>query len=73
MKILFPHEELIHENYPHITPSLHPIPQSKKKNRKVSAHFPITMTMCKHWSKLVSCSPSRGDCGEVSSLQSHSF
>ena len=48
-----------------ITPSPQPFP-TKKSTLKVSAHYPITITMCKQWSKFATCSPSHGDSGGVS-------
>ena len=55
----------------HIAPSLQPHPQTKKK-LKTFVHFPITITVCKHWSKFVTCSPSPRNCGGVSHPQRHS-
>ena len=49
----------------HITHSPQPNPQSKRMPPKTSVHFPITITVCKHWSKFVTCSPSPRDCGGV--------
>ena len=37
----------------HTSPSPQPHPQTKKIPLKTSLHFPITITVCKHWSKLV--------------------
>ena len=53
-------------------PLLNPSP-NQKILLKTPVHFPITITICKHWSKLVTCSPSHGDCGGVSRLQRHSY
>ena len=38
-----------------------------------SVHFPITIIICKHWSKFVTCSPSPRDCEGVSHPQRHSY
>ena len=44
-----------------------PLPiQEKKIPLKMYVHFPIAITICKHWSKFVTCSPSPGDCEGVS-------
>ena len=52
------------ERSSHIAPSDQPHPQNQKKiPLKTSAHFPITITVCKHWSKFVTYSPSPRDCG----------
>ena len=40
---------------------------------KTSIHFPINITICKNWSKFVTCSPSHRDCEGVSRPQRHSF
>ena len=59
----------------HIAPSPEPHTQTKKIPLKTSVHFPITITVCKHWSKLVTCSPSPRDCGGggVSHSQRHIY
>ena len=59
--------------FPRITPSSQPLHPAKKIPLKTSVHFPITITICKHWSKFVTCSPSHGDCGGVSRPQRHSY
>ena len=42
------------ERSSHIAPSPQPHPQNQKKNpRKPTVHFPITIIICKHWSKFV--------------------
>ena len=61
------------ERSSHIAPSPQPHPQTKNIPLKTSAHFPITITVCKHWSKFVTCSPSPRDCGGVSYPQRHSY
>ena len=61
------------ERSSHIAPSPQPHPQTKKIPLKTSVHFPITITICKHWSKFVTCSPSPRDCGGVSHSQRHSY
>ena len=49
-------------------------PHPNQKNPlKTSVHFPITITVCKHWSKFVTCRPSPRDCGGVSHSQIHSY
>ena len=54
------------ERSSHIAPFPQPNPQTKRIPLKTSVHFPITITVCKHWSKFVTCSPSSRDCGGVS-------
>ena len=62
------------ESSPNISPSSQPLPITKHPPPpKTSVHFPITITICKHWSKFVTCSPSHGDCGGVSRPQRHSY
>ena len=61
------------ENFPHIAPSSQPPPPNRKIPLKTSLHFPITINICKHWSKFATCSPSHGDCGWVSRPQRHSY
>ena len=53
-----------------------PQPHTPKQNKiplKTSVRFPITVTLCKHWSKIGTCSPSPRDCGGVSHPQRHSY
>ena len=53
---------------PLLNPSFQP-----KIPLKTSVHFPITITICKHWLKFVTCSPSHGDCGGVNRPQRHNY
>ena len=57
---------------PTYPPLLNPSP-NQNILLKTPAHFPITITIFKHWSKFVTCSPSHGDCGGVSRPQRHSY
>ena len=57
------------ERSSHIAPSPQPHPQTKQIPLKTSVHFPITITVCKHWSKFVTRSPSPRNCGGVRHLQ----
>ena len=50
-----------------------PPPKQNKIPLKTSVHFPITITICKHWSKFVTCSPSPRDCGGVNHSQIHCY
>ena len=52
----------------HVAPS-----PNQKIPLKSSVHFQITITVCKRWSKFVTCSPSPRDCGGVSQPQRHSY
>ena len=61
------------ERSSHIAPSPQPRSQNQKYPLETSQHFPITITICKHWSKIVTCSPSPRDCGGVSHPQRHSY
>ena len=61
------------ESFTHITPSPEHLPKTKKIPLKTSAHFPVTITICKHCSKFVTCSPSNGDYGGASRPQRHSY
>ena len=60
------------ERSSHIAPSPQPHTQTTKIPLKTSVHFLITITVCKHWSKFVTFSPSSTDCGGVSHSQRHS-
>ena len=61
------------ERSSHIAPSPQPHPQNQKNPPKTTLHLPITIIICKHWSKFVTCSPSPRDCGGVSHSQRHSY
>ena len=61
------------ERLTHIPPPLSPTSKTKKIPLKTSLHFPITIVICKHWSKFVTCSPSPRDFGGVSHSQIHSY
>ena len=61
------------ERSSHIAPSPQPHPLNQKSSLETSVHFPITITVCKHWSKFVTCSPSPSDCWGVSHSQRHSY
>ena len=61
------------ERSSHIAPFPQPHPQTKKIPLKTSVHFQIIITVCKHWSKFVTCSPSSRDCRGVSHPQRHSY
>ena len=61
------------ESFPHLTPPLLKPSSQPKIPLETSVHFPITITMCKHWPKFETCSPSHGDCGGVSRPQRHSY
>ena len=58
--------------FSHVAPSPQP-PRTKNRPEKVCIHFQIIITVCKRWSKFVTCSPSPGDCGGVSQPQRHSY
>ena len=70
--IFFPHDKFLHGKFPLHNP-LFSTPLSRKIPLKMSVHFPITITICKHWPKFVTCSPSHGDSGGVSRPQRHSY
>ena len=70
IEFLFPHDIFLQGKiFPHSP--LPSTPQTNKVPLKTSVHFPITIIVCKHWSKFVTCSPSPGDCGGVSHPQRH--
>ena len=72
MEIFFPDEKFLHGKFPQHIPLFLP-PPNQKIPLKTSLHFPITITIYKHWSKFVTCSPSHGDCGGVSRPQRHCY
>ena len=55
------------ERSSHIAPPLNPTPKQKKITLITSVHFPVTITVCKHWSKFVTCSHSPRDYGRSKS------
>ena len=57
------------ERSSHIALSPQPHPTNQKNPPETSVHSPINITVCKHWSKFVTCSPSPRDCGGVSHSQ----
>ena len=61
------------ERSSNIAPSPQPHPLNKKIPLKTSVHFPISIAICKHSSKFVTCSPSPRDCGGVNHPQIHSY
>ena len=73
MEIFFPHDKLSMESFLSISSPSQPLPPTKKVLLKTPVHFPITITICKHRSKFVTCCPSHGDCGGVSRPQRHSY
>ena len=70
---LFPHEKFLHGKILPGNPPPSNIPPNQKIPLKTSVHFPVTITICKHRSKFVTCSPSHGDCGGVSCPQRHIY
>ena len=77
IEFLFPHDIFLQGKIlPHspLPSNPQPHPQNQKKiPLKRSVHFPITIIICIHWSKLVTCSPFPRDCGGVSHSQRHSY
>ena len=61
------------ERSSHTAPSSQPPSLTKKIPLKMSVHFPITITVCKQWSKFVTCSPSPGEFGGASHPQRHTW
>ena len=73
MEIFFPHDKFLDGKFPQYIPLFSTPSPNQKILMKTPVHFPITITICKHWSKFVKCSPSHGDCGGVSRFQRHSY
>ena len=65
----FLHDKVLPSNPHPSTPSL----SNKKIPLKMYVHSLITITICKHCSKVVTCSPSPGDCEGVSRPQRYSY
>ena len=61
------------ERSSHIAPSPQPHPRNQKKSPENAVHFPVTIVICKHWPKFVTCSPSPRDCGGVIHSQRNSY
>ena len=66
-----PHDKFLQGKILPRSPLPSPPSQQKKFPLKRSVHFQIIITVCKRWSKFVTCSPSPGDCGGVSQPQRH--
>ena len=77
---------MLHPLYGNLLPPLHfptkvsptwpPLlnsPPNQKIPLKTSVHSQKTITISKHWSKFLTCSPSQGDCGGVSRPKRHSY
>ena len=77
MEILFPYDKFLYGKFPPtLKIPLNPDPPpilNQKIHLKMSVRFPITITICEHWSKFVTCSSSHGNCGGVSRPQIHSY
>ena len=71
-EIFFQHDKFLDGKFPQHIPPLLSLSLNQKSRLKTYLHFPIAITLCKHWSKFVTCSPSHGDCGGVSHPQRHS-
>ena len=63
IEFLFPMKCSSKKRSSHIAPSPEPHTQTKKIPLITSVHFPVTITVCKHWPKFVTCSPSPRDFG----------
>ena len=73
MEIFFPHDKFLGGKFPQHIPLFSTPASNKKILLKTPVHFPITTTLCEHWSKFWTCNPSHGDCGGVSRPQRHSY
>ena len=73
-EFFFPHDRFLQGKILQHSPlPSAPPPKQNKIPLKTSVHFPITITICKHWSKFVTFSPSPRDFGKVSHPQRHSY
>ena len=72
MEFLFSHDKFLQGKILPRSPLPSP-PSQQKIILKRSVHFQIIITVCKRWSKFVTCSPSPGDCGGVSQPKRHSY
>ena len=66
MEIVFYHDKFLDGKLPQPIPLFSTPPPNQKILLKTPTHFPITITICKHWSNFVTCSPSPRDCEGVS-------
>ena len=67
IEFLFPHDVFLQEKIlPHNPLPSTPTQTKKEIPLKTSVHFSITITVYKHWTKFVTCSPSPRDCWGVS-------
>ena len=74
IEMFFLHDKFLHGKILSHNPSLQILPHPKPKiPLKTSVNFSITITIWKHWSKFITCSPSHGVCGGVSRPQRHSY
>ena len=49
MEMFFPHDKFLHGKFTPHNPLFSTPPPNHKIPLKTSAHFPITITICKHW------------------------
>ena len=74
IEFLFSHDIFLQGKFlPHSPLHSNPPPKPKKNPLKTTVYFPITIIICKYWSKFVTCSPYPRDCGGVSHSQRHSY
>ena len=73
LEVFFPHDRFLQGKILQHSPLPSAPTPNKIKSPWKRLHFPITTTICKHWSKFVTCSPSPRDCGGVSHPQRHSY
>ena len=73
MEIFFPHDKFLDWKFPKHFPLFSTPASNQKILLKTPVYFPITITICEHWSKFWTCNPSPGGFGGVSRPQRHSY
>ena len=69
----FPHDRFLQGKILQHSPLPSAPPPNKIFPPENVCTLPITITICKYWSKFVTCSPSPRDCGGLSHPQRHSY
>ena len=69
MENFFPHDKFLDGTFHQHIPLFSTSASIQKILLKTPVQFPITITICKHWSKFLTCNPFHGDCEGASRPQ----